>query len=506
MIMPQEIIAAKSERLHEIVDELLTIVSDALQQQTPVHEVEEKAFQTLLRAGLATIQLLVDCLGNGDVGEVYQLPDGRRVKRSLQPQARPYLSIFGPIDIECFVYAEREGQKIEFAAVDARLALPESKFSYLLQDWDQSFVMEQPFGKASNAIEKILGLRQHVDSLERMNREMSQQVETFHAIQEPPPAEEEGAVFVQTADGKGVPIRRPADARPIQDHRHQPGPKPDRKKMATLGAVYSIDPIVRTPEDVVESLFRDPEAERPKRNRPRPCHKRMRAMLNHVNGDGDEINGRAAVFGWIADEMAQRNGSADKPIVCIMDGEQALWEARDVFQKNVAMVNVLDLLHVTPRLWDAAALFHARDSDAAEAFVRERVLRILRGEVKAVVRGLRRMSTTRGLIGKKRTDLARICAYLEKNRHRMRYDEYLAKGYPIASGVIEGACRHVVKDRLERTGMSWVRQGAQAMLELRCIHLTDQWEAFVGFRVECETQRLYPYRDTLKSLSWTVAA
>ena len=504
--MPQEIIAAKSEDLHQIVDELLTIVSDAVQQKTPVHKVEGKAFKTLLRAGLATIQLLVECLGNGDVGEVHELPDGRTVKRSPQPQARSYVSIFGPIDLERFVYAKREGQKIEFAEVDARLALPEGKFSYLLQDWDQSFVMEQPFGKVSEAIEKILGLRQHVDSLERMNRQMSQQVETFHVMQGPPPAEEEGAIFVQTADGKGVPIRRPADASPIQNHRHQPGPKPDRKKMATLGAVYSMDPIVRTPEDVIESLFRDPEADRPKRIRSRPCNKRMQAMLNHVNGYGDEISGRGAVFGWIADEMAQRNGSAEKPIVCIMDGEPALWETRDVFQENVAMVDVLDLLHVTPRLWDAAALFHARNSDAAEAFVRQRVLRILRGEVKAVVRGLRRMSTMRGLIGKKQTDLARICAYLEKNQHRMRYDEYLAKGYPIASGVIEGACRHVVKDRLERTGMSWVRQGAQAMLDLRCLYLTDKWDAFVEFRVERETQRLYPYRDTLKSLSWTVAA
>jgi hypothetical protein len=76
--------------------------------------------------------------------------------------------------------------------------------------------------------------------------------------------------------------------------------------------------------------------------------------------------------------------------------------------------------------------------------------------------------------------------------------------YPIASGVIEEACRHVVKDRLERTGMSWVRQGAQSMLQLRC--LTDQWDAFMKFRVERETQRLYPYRETIQPVSWMIAA
>lgn len=504
--MPQEKIAAKSAQLHQVVEELLTIVSDAVEQRTPVHEVEGKAFQTLLRAGLATIQLLIDYLGQGDVGETYQLEDGRMLKRSPQAEPRPYVSIFGAVQIERFVYAEREGQKIEFVELDARLALPDSKFSYLLQDWDQSFAMEQPFGKVSQTVEKILGLRQHVDSLERMNRELSHAVDSFHAAQGPPPAEEEGAIFVETGDGKGVPIRRPADAAPIQNHRPQHGPKPDRKKMATLGAVYSVDPFVRTPEEVVESLFRDPQEESPKRDRPRPCHKRMRAILNHVNEDGDEIEGRAAVFGWMADEIAERRGSTGKPLVCIMDGELALWEERAVFQEDVPMVEVLDLLHVTPRLWNAAALFHKRDSDAAEAFVRERLLRILRGEVVAVVRGLRRMSTTHELAGKKRTDMNKICAYFERNRHRMRYDEYLTQGYPIASGVIEGACRHVVKDRLERTGMNWVPQGAQAMLDLRCLYLTDEWDAFMQFHIERETQRQYPYRDAIKPLSWKAAA
>jgi len=506
MIIPQEILIAKSEQLHRTVDELVTIVTDALQQQTPVHEVEKKAFETLLRAGLATVQLLVDCLGKGDVGEEFELPDGRVVKRSEKPQSRPYVSIFGPVQMERFVYAEREGQAIAFVEVDARLALPDSKFSYLLQDWDQSFVMEQPFDKVRQTVAKMLGLPQCVDSLERMNREMSQQVEAFHAVQEPPPVKEEGAIFVQTGDGKGVKIRRPADAKPIENHRHQSGPKPDRKRMATVGAVYSINPFVRTPEEVVESLFRNPEEKRPKRERPRPCHKHLRAMLTHENAAGEEIHGRAGVFGWIADEMAQRNGQGHKPIVCIMDGEESLWEARDVFQEHVPMVDVLDLLHVTPRLWDAAAQFYARDSAAAETFVRVRVLRILRGEVNAVVRGLRRMSTLHELVGKKQADVKKICGYFEKNRHRMRYDEYLKHGYPIASGVIEGACRHVVKDRLERTGMSWVRQGAQSMLELRCLYLTAQWDAFMTFRVERETQRLYPYRETLQPLSWTVAA
>jgi hypothetical protein len=102
--------------------------------------------------------------------------------------------------------------------------------------------------------------------------------------------------------------------------------------------------------------------------------------------------------------------------------------------------------------------------------------------------------------------MEKICNYFDKNHERMRYDEYLRAGYPIASGVIEGACRHVVKDRLERTGMSWVREGARSMLELRCVYLTGEWDAYTAFRVQRETERLYPYRDTLPVIHWSTAA
>jgi len=505
-MMPQEFIAAKSQELHRIVDEVMTIVSDAVAEQTPIHEVESKTLKIFLRGGRIALQLLVDCLGDGDVGEEHQLPDGTVVRRSAEAQPRPYVSIFGELDIWQYVYAQREGQVIEFAAIEARLALPEGKFSYVLQDWDQSFAMEQPFGTVNKTVRKILDLNQHVDSLERMNREMAKPVEAFHASQAVPPKEEEGEIFVQTADGKGVPIRRPADAPPIMDHQHRSGPKPDRKKMATVGAVYSIDRFRRTPEDVVESLFRDPTKKRPKTRRVHPRHKRMRAMLDHHDVHGDEVDGRAAIFGWIQGEMAARHAGSTKPIICIMDGEEALWNMRDIFSQQSPMIDILDLLHVTPRLWNAAFVFYPRESGAAEHFVRERLLRILRGEVKAVVRGLRRMGTARGLRGSKLIRLRTICGYLEKNRHRMRYHEYLAEGYPIASGVIEGACRHVVKDRLERTGMNWIIPGAQAMLNLRCIYLTEQWDSFITFRIARETKRLYPYRDTLQTLPWSVAA
>ena len=504
MIMTKETISAKSTELQSHVDQLMDLVSEAVEEHTPLHQVEEKTLRVVLEMGRKTLQILFDILGPGDVGETAQLPEGRTVRRLEETHSRGYTSVFGEFQLDRYVYGRGEGRKIEMIPLDARLALPESKFSYLLQDWDQSLTMEEPFEKVSSVVQKILGLNQHVDSLERMNRHMSESVESFHLQQVAPLPEEEGPILVQTADGKGVPIRRSADAPPIETHKSKSGPKPGAKRMATLGSVYSIAPHVRQPKEVVESLFRQPGEPREKTERPRPQHKRVRASLDHKDSDDNEIHGGAAVFGWIADEVAARNPD-DKPVISIMDGQESLWNLREVFQEGVPMIDILDLLHVTPRLWEAAHLFHSPGSRMAEQFVRHRVLRVLEGNVSSVIVGLRRLATTHKLRGKKREKIETITNYFANNQHRMRYHEYLKAGYPIASGVIEGACRHVVKDRLERTGMTWTVPGAQAMLSLRCIHLSQSWDDFVNFRVQNETSKLYPYRSTMADMQWALA-
>jgi hypothetical protein len=507
-MIPQNLLDDKALTLRQLVQQMLSVVVEASQDSTPMHEVEQSLLRLALQVGRSSLQLLLDHCGPGDVGETFQTPEGKTLKRLDNLHARPYLSIFGEFELKRYVYGSREGQQIEFIPLDARLALPEGKFSYLLQDWDQSLCVEQPFDQVAQTIEKILGLRQHVDSLERMSRQMAEDVDAFHAQQAPPPPKEEQAIVVQTADCKGVPIRRGADAPIIYQHRSTSGPKPGRKKMAVLGCVYSVAPYVRTPEEVVEALFRPPGEPREDVSvkRPRPCHKRVRACLTHINEEGEPIQAMPAVFGWLADETAARNPQGAKPLVCLMDGQEALWQARQTFQSDTKTVDILDLLHVTPRLWEAAHLFHAPQSQEAEAFVRDRTLRVLRGQAAGVIGGMRRMATTHKLPRRKRALLGVICNFLRKNLSRMCYDEYLSCGYPIASGVIEGACRHVVKDRLERTGMSWTLAGAQAMLELRCAHISEQWKEFMTFHIEREIRRVHPYRQTLTALPHAIAA
>jgi hypothetical protein len=142
--------------------------------------------------------------------------------------------------------------------------------------------------------------------------------------------------------------------------------------------------------------------------------------------------------------------------------------------------------------------------------MRDRLLRILQGEVGYVIGGLRQMATKRQgskgqLSAAKRKTLTKICNYFHRNRHRMRYDEYLSAGFPIASGVIEGACRHLVKDRMERAGMRWTIDGAQAMLDLRSTYLNDAWQAFQRHRIHAETKRLYPQPRQRQQLEFQLA-
>jgi hypothetical protein len=148
----------------------------------------------------------------------------------------------------------------------------------------------------------------------------------------------------------------------------------------------------------------------------------------------------------------------------------------------------------------AAHCFHPEGSKEAEAFVAERLRRLLEGEVGYVIGGLKQMGTKHPLKSSKRHRLAKVITYLENNRSYMRYDVCLAQGYPIGSGVVEGACRYVVKDRMEGTGMHWCIAGAQSMLHLRAIYLNGDWDTFQGYRIETATRQQYPYRPLVHRL------
>ena len=189
----------------------------------------------------------------------------------------------------------------------------------------------------------------------------------------------------------------------------------------------------------------------------------------------EPISGSLLALSWASREVEQRRRQ-DQVLIRLMDGQHSLWDTAEACGEVPAeyVVDILDVVHVSSYVWRAAKAFHSH-REHQEAFARERLLRILQGDVKGVVAGLRRMATVRNLRGSPRKEIDTVCGYFEAHQDRMRYDEYLAAGYPIATGVIEGACRHLVKDRMERSGMRWTLEGAQAMLNLRALRQSS-WE------------------------------
>ena len=178
-----------------------------------------------------------------------------------------------------------------------------------------------------------------------------------------------------------------------------------------------------------------------------------------------------------------------KTRVALTDGERAL-QIR--VEKTLHVTLILDLLHVLEKLWKAAYVFHAEGSPEAEVWVRQRTLRILRGEVSQVVKGLRQSATKRGLSGGRHKAITGVAGYLHRNRARMRYDHYLAKGWPIASGPVEGTCKNLIKGRMERSGMRWTQTIAEAVIQLRSLYLSGDFERYWSFHIEKDQQRIHP--------------
>jgi hypothetical protein len=482
---------------------LAEYIQHAAQIGLRADEVEQNVWDQVLAVGHQALGLFFRLSGTGDVGEQVQLPDGSTAARLEELHTRPYRSVFGDFTLNRTCYGSREGQKITFVPLDNRLQLPEGGYSYILQRWDATLGSESAFARVAATVKDILKIEQPVGSLEQNIRHMAASVEPFRQSRPLPEAADEGELFVASADGKGVVIRRGPGDPPPKAHRDK-GDKANKKRMAIVGAIHSVDRYKRTPEEVTAALFRDPRRPgEPVPARPVPVGKHVWARLSQAP-DGSIDEPIKTVFSWLGEELNRRNPSKSKEVVSIMDGQESLWDGLSHVDGEV--IEILDILHVTPRLWQATHLFHKEGTTEAREFVRERVLRVLCGEVKGVVKGLRRMGTTHGLAGSKKKNLRTICNYLEKNADRMRYDEYLRKGYPIASGVIEGACRHYVKDRMERAGMRWVKKGAQAMLDVRSEFLNGDWQKFQQFRIEREAERLYPCRNVLQDIEWQLAS
>lgn len=497
----------KSDTIAKLADGLTAFVFQGVGGGSSLDVVERGALGRVLEIGHAAVELFLSGQGDGDLGESITTATGTVLYRSATVVSRPLRTIFGEHSVLAYVYSPGSKRKIELRPIDARLNLPEGKASYLLQEFSQLFCVEKAFGVGARQFETVFRQKLSVDVLEDINRAMGTQAEQFLDNLPAPPADQEGALLIVTADGKGVPLVK-ADAQqvPAFDQKERPG----NRRMATLGCVYSVDRHLRTPEQIVAALFRDTTVPQPTTARPEPCFKRYRGYFAEMGQDGEEpIPSAYRTWSWLSGEVTTRH-QAGQPIVCVMDGQPILWEAsaacldelieelQEAKPAQPPVVEILDILHVSGYVWKAAKVFHSY-KEHQETFAHARLLRILHGEVAGVITGLRRMASQQDLKGEALKVVETACNYFEKNAQRMRYHEYLQAGYPIASGVIEGACRHIIKDRMEQGGMRWTLPGAEAMLNVRSVCASADCEDFGTWRQTKEADRVHPHRALVET-------
>jgi hypothetical protein len=500
MMVASSSVAGKTDRLLALAQNLGEFVRQSVQQGTSFDDFERGTLAQILQMGSAAAELFLFAQGNGDLGETIRTDNGDILKRSDTPLARPLRSIFGEHCFYSFVYSQGPNRKIELRSIDARLNLPEGKASYLFEEFSQLFCVEKAFGVGAEQLLAVFQQSVSVNALEHINRTMGTQAELFLEQMPKPPAKTEGALLIITADGKGVPlVRAEAQQVPVFEEKLE---RPGNRRMATLGCVYTVDSYVRTPEQIVAALFREDKVKKPD-DRPEPVGKHYRGCFAEpARPDQPAIPSAYGTFSWIVQEARARH-QAGQPVIRLMDGQSSLWEAADICMaewlaklhktKACLVVDILDIIHVSSYLWRAAKVLYGA-KEHREAFVQDRMLRILQGDVRGVVTGMRRMASQRTLKGKDLKEMNTACNYLESNAERMRYDEYLRAGYPIASGVIEGACRHVIKDRMEQGGMRWTLRGAKAMLNVRSVCASSEWKTFHQWRQGEGTTRLHTHR------------
>ena len=469
-------------------DDLLDFVTGQQAHSAQVYTIERGLLGRLLGLGRQLLALFLAVRARDSQRSSVTTPQGHRLPYHSDKR-RSYLSIFGLIRFaRPYFYARGLGGS---TPLDAVLGLPGDRYSDLVREMTESLSVEVPYGKTASFFERFFGLGLSSRVLAEMIEADALDVEAFYQAKPVPPSQQEAEVLVLQADGKGVPLVRNGQGDLC-------------KKEALVTGLYTSRRRVRSAEEVVASFYEKTEAsvpasavsasavsasavsasavpasareKVPSSAQVRPQHKQLWATLKGKDTALDRLQGH----------VQRREGAHIRARVALCDGCQALQERIEA--RFPAFELVLDFVHVSGYLWKAAAVLFAQVSDR-QAWVKTQALALLRGQTEAVIDHVERRGQERRSWQRER--LRGIAAYFRRNVERMHYERYLAWGWPIATGVIEGACRHLVKDRCEGTGMRWSQAGAESLLGLRSVYVNGDWEAYQAFHRQKQYQRRY---------------
>jgi hypothetical protein len=376
---------------------------------------------------------------------------------------------------------------------DAALNMPSTGYSFGVQRYIAEEVAKGPFQEAASSVERETGMAISTSQIQAIVRDAVVDVNEFYETKRRPRTAPKGEILVLSCDGKGAVMRKEdlregtkelaeAPSRKLTT-RQSRGEKRNAKRIATVAAVYSVAPFVRRPSDIIGEL----RAVHMARQRPVPNDKRVWASLEREPRE---------VIGEACKEVARRDRLRNRDVVVVVDGAeyQLACVKAELGTHSLEGTIVLDIIHVIEYIWRAARCFFPETSPEGEAWVTAQTLEILNSRSTAVIEEISTRAASSALSDGECKTLSTVVGYIEKNRAYMKYKTYLQRGYPIATGVIEGACRHLVKDRMDLTGARWTLATAEAVLKLRSLRSSGDFDEYWEFHEEMERKRNYQSR------------
>jgi hypothetical protein len=405
---------------------------------------------------------------------------------------RTLSTVFGEVRVTRLAYRRRGHANL--CPADAALNLPVEKHSHGLRQLAAVEAARGSFDDTTEAIERATGVRLGKRQAEELAGRAAVDFDDFYAQRRPQPGAGRD-VLILSADGKGIVMRpealRPATVKAAASSttklttRLSKGEKRNRKRLAEVGAVYDADPVVRTPADILaRSEDTDPEQSIPM---PVAANKWLTASVT---------DDAATVVGRLFEEADRRDPAHARPWIALVDGNNHQIDRihTEATQHRVDVTILCDFIHVLEYLWKAAWSFHDEGDPTAEKWVHDKAIAVLQGKATQVAAGLRRTTTRRGLDPPKRAGADACATYLINKASYLDYPTALHNGWPIATGVIEGACRHLVKDRMDITGARWGLPGAEAILKLRALRSNGDFNAYWRYHLEQERRRVHESR------------
>jgi hypothetical protein len=406
----------------------------------------------------------------------------------IRPQQRKVETVFGTVEESRAGYGEAGVESLH--PLDAELNLPAERYSLEMRRLVSREAAKNSFDEAIEMIEEVTGGHIPKRQAEELTQRAAQDFDAFYERRQCNPGENgsTGPLLVISTDGKGVVMheedlrdqtRKAAKKRKQKmGTRLSKGEKKNYKRMATVASVYTIDPFKRSPEDLIAG--KGGAADNGKR--PRPEQKRVWASIEKKPEQ---------VIADAFDEACCRDPNHEKHWIALVDGNNTQIDIlkRIAKERGVNLTIIVDIVHVIEYLWKAGRVFHPESGPELEGWVRHRLLAILNGKASLMAGGMRRSATRKGLEENMLEPIDTCATYLLNKSPYLHYDRYLSQGFPIATGVIEGACRHLVKDRLEITGAKWRLPGAEAVLRLRALRASHDFDEYWAFHEACEYKR-----------------